>query len=104
MAHEGNEAAAFENFRGKRAAMLFDEPQFLAVLVADGNNHAAAFGKLREQRLRRRRSRRRNQDRVERRKFGKPERPIAAMYMHIVIAEGSQFCGGGRGKFRTPLD
>ena len=52
-----------------------------------GENHAAAFSKLREERLRSPRSGSGNEDGVERSEFRQAKRPVAAMNVGVRVAE-----------------
>lgn len=91
VADEGHKAAAFHGSSRELAGVLLDKLQFLIIGVTDGNDYAAAFGQLSEERLRHRRSRGSNEDRIERREFGEAECAVSAMNVDIGVAEAREF-------------
>src|SRR5215472_16529560 len=104
IANERHEAAAFQHFGEKLAAVLFDELQLLVVGVAHGNNHAAALRKLRQQWLRSRRRRSGNEDCVERRKFRQAERAVSAMHVRVEVDKALELFGSGGSQLGAALD
>lgn len=91
VADEGHKAAAFHGPSRELAGVFLDKLQFLIIGVTDGNDHAPAYGQLSEERLRDRRSRGSNEDRIERREFGEAKRAVSAMNVDIGVAKAREF-------------
>jgi hypothetical protein len=87
VADERDKSAPFERTLDECRTLLFNEPQFLMIRVADWKNHSAALGELGEERLGNCGSRGSHEDSVERRKFRQAKCPVAAMNVHVVEAE-----------------
>ena len=104
VAKERHKPAAFQHLHGERITVLFDELQFLVFRVPYGKDDPAAFRKLREKRLRDRRSGSRNKDGVERSKFRQAKCAIATMYVRIRVAKPSQLGGSTGSKLRPSLN
>src|SRR5713101_3583657 len=104
VAKERHKAAAFQHLHGERITVLFDELQFLVFRVPYGKDYPAAFRKLREKRLRNRRSGSGNKDGVERSKFRQTKRAITTVYVRIRVAKPSQLGRSTGSKLWPPLD
>ncbi len=87
VAEERHESASFQNFCGECITTPYDQLQFLMFRIPHGENHAAAFGKLRQERLRNSGSGSGNEDGIERSEFRQTERAVAAMYVCVLVSK-----------------
>ena len=104
VADQRHESAAFQHLCRECIAAFFNQPQFLMFRVSHGENHAAAFRKLSEERLWDPRSGRGDEYGIKRGKFRETQCAIAAVYMRVWVPKPRERCGSSGSKLRPPLD